>query len=146
VQYLFSRITKYFCPNSGFQINKRSKSAGDEVDHGAGLWKTKGAGVAGAVRVQFACDSTSSKVGNKSTVVPTVGFFGTVNRTPRELKGADGAFAEASSKVKGRSYEVTKKSTVVPTVGFFGTVNRTPRELKGADGLKQEYFCKILVG
>ena len=55
------------------------------------------------------------------------------------------AFAEASSKVKGRSYEVTKKSTVVPTVGFFGTVNRTPRELKGADGLKQEYFCKILV-
>ena len=51
------------------------------------------------------------------------------------------AFAEASSKVKGRSYEVTKKSTVVPTVGFFGTVNRTPRELKGADGLKQELLA-----
>ena len=54
-------------------------------------------------------------------------------------------FAEASSKVKWRSYKVSKKSTVVPTVGFFGTVNRAPRELKGADGLKQEYFCKILM-
>ena len=54
------------------------------------------------------------------------------------------AFAEASSKVKWRSYKVTKKSTVVPTVGFFGTVNRTPGELKGADGLKQEYFVRYL--
>merc|ERR1719402_2108480 len=76
-------------------------------------------------------------------VVPTVGFFGTVNRTPGELKGADGAFAEASSTVKWRSYKVTKKSTVVPTVGFFGTVNRTPRELEGADGTFAEASSKV---
>merc|ERR1719209_213837 len=76
-------------------------------------------------------------------VLPTVGFFGTVNRTPRELKGTDGAFAEASSKVKGRCYKVTKKSTVLPTVGFFGTVNRAPRELKGADGAFAEASSKV---
>ena len=47
----------------------------------------------------YACDRTSSKVGNKSTVVPTVGFFGTVNRTPRELKGADGLKQELFCKI-----------------------------------------------